>query len=718
MRNAIACVIVGLGLTTAGPALGQEEPTRELPVLMGAERVEYDREQGLVIATGHVEISQDERILLADSVTFNQKTNVVTASGNVSLLEPSGEVIFADYVELHDDMKSGFIRNVRVLFPDESRLAASDARRIAGIKSEMRRAVFSPCKPCEEKPERAPLWQVKAYKVVHDEKSRDIEYYDAFLEMFGVPVAYTPYLSHPDPTVERRRGLLAPRFGTNSDLGIVVGAPYYIDIARDKDATLEPIITGKQGPVFFGEYRQRLVNGEFEFAGSITQADRTNRFGTVEDDQLRGHIFGRGRFDINDVWRWGFDVARASDDTYLQRYDFGSEDVLTTQAFLEGFTRRSYASANAFAFQGLRAEDRLATTPLVLPIVDYNWASDPSGRGAYWTMDTNLMSLTREEGADSRRLSFKGGWHLPHIGDSGHLFNLSAVTQADVYFVNDVSDPAVPAEPAFDGVTGRFFPQLAFDWRYPLMREVGGTRHVIEPAAALILGPNGGNPGDIPNEDSQAFEFEEADLFSLNRFPGLDRVDGGQRLDYGLTAGLFGSGSRSMTAFLGQSFRFREDTDLPPGSGLSDQLSDLVGRVHLSPGPGLDLLYRFRFDDDDLEPRINEVTLNAGRRGFNVHLNYLFVDRLAGTGGLDEREEIAGVASAKIGQYWSARVHARRDLTDGGAMLSSGFGVLYEDECFLFSADFRRRFTRDRELEPSDTVLFRLVFTHLGEVQL
>lgn len=717
MRKGTACGIVALALTVTGAAVGQERPTRELPVLVSADNVRHDRERSLVIASGNVEISQDARVLLADTVTLNQRTNVVTASGNVSLLEPTGEVYFADYVELQDGMKKGFLRNLRMLFPDESRLAANQASRIAGVRSEMKRAVFSPCKLCEDKPGRPPLWQIKAIKVVHDEKARNIEYYDAFLEMFGIPVAYTPYLSHPDPTVERRSGLLAPRLGSNSQLGFIVGTPYYIDIAPDKDATLEPILTGKQGPVFFGEYRQRLTDGEFEFSGSITKADRTDSTGMREEDQLRGHIRGRGRFDINDTWRWGFNVARASDDTYLQRYGFGFEDVLTTRAFMEGFRQRSYAAVNGYAFQGLRARDKSETTPLILPQIDYNFVSVPNRRGAYWTLDTNVLSLSRDEGADSRRLSFKGGWHLSHTGKSGNVFNLSAVTQADLYFVNDVADPASP-DGSFDGVTGRIFPQLALDWRYPLVREIGGARYLVEPVAALIVGPNGGNPDDIPNEDSQAFEFDDADLFSLNRFPGLDRVDGGQRLDYGLITGLYDHRGRSLTAFLGQSFRFREDTDFAVGSGLRDRLSDFVGRVHLSPGRGLDLLYRFRFDKDGLEPRVNELTIAAGPPALRLNLDYIFIDETAGTAGFGDREEIIVSARSQINEYWAARAYGRRDLTEGGATLSTGFGLIYEDECFFLSADFRRSFTRDREIEPSDTVLFRVVFKHLGEVRI
>ena len=717
MRKAIASGIVALGLTMTGPVVAQEGISPDMPVLLGADEIDYDRDTGRVVASGNVEVSQGDRVLLADEITLDQRTNVVTASGNVRLLEPTGEVVFADYIELRNEMKDGIIENMRVLLTDKSRMAAARARRTGGVRTDMQKAVYSPCELCKDKPGRPPLWQIKANRVVHDQRTHDIEYYDAFLEVFGFPVAYTPYLSHPDPTVKRRSGLLTPRLGNKSELGTIIGTPYYFNIAPDKDATIEPIITTQQGPVLFAEYRQRFTDGEFEFAGSVTRADRTDDAGNLKKNQLRGHIRGKGRFDIDDTWRAGFDLARASDDTYLQRYEFGSQDVLTTRGFTEGFRKRSYAAINAYSFQGLRARDDNDRTPLVLPLIDLNFVSRPSRRGDYWTLDANVMSLTRDDGADSRRLSFKSGWRRPFTGKSGHVFDLSAVAQGDVYFVNDVPNTATPGGPTLDGVTGRFFPQLGIEWRYPLVRESGKARELIEPVAAIIVGPNGGNPDKIPNEDSQAFEFDDTDIFSLNRFTGLDRVEGGQRLDYGLKWGVFGAGGGSTTAFLGQSFRFRDSSPFGTGSGLEDKLSDLVGRVHVVPGPSFDLLYRFRLDKDDLRSRRSEVSFVVGPPALRLNTEYIFVDRRVGTGGFNDREEITLSASSQITRRWSAQAHGRRDLASGG-MLSTGFGLIYEDECFYASANFLRTFTRDREIAPSNTIFFRFVFKNLGEVTL
>src|SRR3546814_19679171 len=64
-------------------------------------------------------------------------------------------------------------------------------------------------------------------------------------------------------------------------------------------------------------------------------------------------------------------------------------------------------------------------------------------------------------------------------------------------------------------------------------------------SAALVVAPNGCNSDDIPNEDSQNLELYDTNLFNASRFPGRDRVEGGQRVVYGLRTGWFGDGGGS-----------------------------------------------------------------------------------------------------------------------------------------------------------------------------
>ena len=238
----------------------QTEPA-PIAAEFSADSMTYDRELGIVTATGNVEIVYGERALFANKVIYNQKTDVVIADGSVSLTDPSGKVLLGDKMEITGDLKDGVVYNIGLVLEDHSRVAGSGARRSNAQITEISNAVYSPCDLCEEDPTAAPLWQLKAVRVIHDVDKKLVSYRDAWLELFGVPVAYTPYLSHPDPTVKRKSGLLAPSFSNSSDLGFRLNTPYFWAIDEHQDATITPMLASDGGQGLIGQYRRNFKNG-------------------------------------------------------------------------------------------------------------------------------------------------------------------------------------------------------------------------------------------------------------------------------------------------------------------------------------------------------------------------------------------------------------------------------------------------------------------------
>lgn len=712
---------VPVALLVAPPALGEQsaipEALGEKPVLFSADEVVHDEKRGLVIATGHVEITHEGRTLLADRVTYNLRQGLVTASGNVSLIDPDGTAYFAQSVELSEDLATGFARDLGVLMTDKTRIAAASAERREGRVTEFHKVVFSPCALCREDPTRAPLWQLKADRVIHDQEKQTLVYRNARMEIFGVPVAYTPYFSHPDPTVERQSGFLAPTIGSSSLLGLTLQVPYYWNISPERDATFEPIFTTKQSVVLAGQYRELFPNGRLEVEGSATVADR-DRGAETDHDQLRGHIDATGRFDINEDWRWGFDLERASDDTYLRLYDFSDERSLTTNLFAESLSGRDYLAVNGFWYQGLREEDRNEEFPIVLPLIDYNYLSEPDSLGGRFSLDTNFGLLYRIEGRDTGRLSMRGGWDLPFVGPLGDVYRLMARVQADGYWTEDFDPHSPLVDPPGDTGTdfsGRIFPQIAAQWRYPLIRPASWGSQILEPIVQLVGAPDTANNSNIPNEDSLGFEFDDTNLLSLNRFTGVDRVDPGSRVDYGMKWTVSSPYIGQTSAFVGQSFRIEQDDAFAPGSGLDEQLSDIVGRVRVTPHEDIDLSYRFRFDQEDFDSERMELDLGIGPPALRLDLAYTYLSSDTSTGLFDTREELAFSMRSRLNENWSIFGGHRRDL-QANRSLSSAIGLTYQDECFLITLEGERTQFEDREIDPENKVLLKVVFKHLGEI--
>lgn len=718
MRHLITCAVMFLAFLLSAPVSAREQLDADLPVLMMADEINYDDELGTVVARGKVEIVQGERTLLADTVSYNQKTDSVTASGSVVLHEATGEVVFAEFVELRDQMKNGVIKRIRILLADESRFAANSAERADGNKTKMRRAVFSPCKLCEKNPDADPLWQLKAERVEHDQEDREIRYKDVYLEMWGIPVAYSPYLSHPDPTVDRKTGFLAPSFGTGGNVGAFLRLPYFITLGDDKDTTIEPIYTKDEGLVLNGEYRQRFGDGKLKLFGSIAEAQRNEGDpdnGIVKDDRIRGHFGIDGEYHIDETWRARVDMKRASDRSYLRKFDFFAlnSNTLRSNAAVEGFRGRNYIAANAFWFQDLRTDDR-ADQPVIAPVLDFNHIGEADRFGGRWQFDANLRTLFRDEGNDSQRISLKPGYQISRTWDLGLVTAATATTQIDAYRLERDATGGTDLD---ETLKGRFFPQLAVNASYPFVRRSGNLKQVIEPIAVGILAPNGSNPDEIVDEESTVFELDDTNLLSHDRFAGTDKVDSGSRIVYGMKFGLYGPQVGTVTGFFGQSYRFHKDRDLSTAKQLEEDFSDYVGRIEARPNDYVDVLYRFRFSESDFSSRSSSIGFSVGPSAMKVAGEYFFVEEGSAASNADQREELTISLSSRVNQYWSSSISTRRDLTSDGGSLLHALALRYEDECFAFDATAQRSFTRDADIQPESRILFRFLFRHLGQVQ-
>ncbi len=716
----------------ANPRIGQSAPVNPHgPFLLRADEITYDQDMDIATATGNVEISQGDRVVMADTVSYNRRAQTVTASGNVSLMEPSGEVVFGDYVELTDDLREGFINNIKVLLTDNSRIAAVAGQRTEGSRKEFVRGVFSPCNLCSSDPTRAPLWQLKGVRMTHDEVDREITFEDATLELFGVPVLYSPYFSTPDPTVHRRSGLLNPSTGYATTVGGWYGQPYYGVLSDNADFTFEPRWFQHTGAFFGGEYREKFDNASLRIAGSTADGPRISGGQPAGGDSWRGNIAAEGRYEIDDNWRSGFDVNRATDRTYASKFHVNTTyrslspydipNFRTSDAFTEGFFGDSYARANAFAFQDNVGGSNSKQIPKVFPYAGYTYVSPRDDMGGYVKVDTSTLALERQSvpagsalAKSSERLATFSGYYLPYTSSRGDVWTFAATLEADGYNVEDSLDPATGR--FFTGQTGRAHPQLAAQWKYPMIKQADTTAFVIEPAADIVAGPKGDNPRKIPNEDAQAFEFDDTNLFSLRRFSGYDRLASGQRVDYGVTAGAYGQNGGSTSAFIGQSANAEGDTAFSPNSGLGNRgISDIVGRFTVNPRKNIDLSYRFRLDHSNFNTNRDEIAaaVNVGPRS-TVSVGYIHFAKPVLDVSTTRTEQLAGTTFIALNDFWSAYSAYAYDLVRQESRIGR-IGALYRDECFAILLSLDETFQADRDVAKGFSVLVRFGFKYLGD---
>jgi LPS-assembly protein len=677
-------------------------------VLLQADEMDYDIDAHVVTARGRVEIDSDGRILLADRVTYDQVHDTTVASGHVSLTDEKGNVAFADHVTLSDKMREGALKSFAALIGKNGRMVAASATRHEGRFIEAFDAAYTPCKICNKPGQRTPLWKVEAGRISYDQEKHRITFHNATLSFFGVPLLYTPYLREPDPSVHYSSGILTPSVGNSTYIGYFARIPVYIALSPSNDATITPIVSSRGGEVLAGEYRERWQSGGMWLQGSV--ADNPNGSIGGHKNQFYASLFGSGRIAIDTTWRTGFDAQLTSNDTYLKRYDFSQADRLVNDLFVEGTGGRTRFAITGYFFQGLRATDNSSVIPLALPLIEFNYSPTRNWAGGQFRFDINSVTLTRNVGANVQRFSAEARMRWPTVLPGGQLVTFQLDARGDAYRV-DNDDPtaldylgfAIPTKPK---LIARGIPYAALDWRWPFIASSDqGRAFILEPIVQAIAQPYGGNPTGIPNEDSADFELDENNILSFDQLPGYDLVESGPRANLGIHArASFPSGS--VDAVLGQTYRLRPDPIFGPDSGQHGTTSDIVGRVSVKFLPYFDLTDRIDVDRANGTVRRHELYLTGTYGRSSLQVSYVQLPAELLTLGIGQREELNAQADINFYENWQAFGAIRRDLLNG-RMLDTELGLGYEDECLGISVAYRRKFTVDRDLQPSTSIVLR-----------
>jgi len=715
-RTAASLLLLALAANAAQAQQGKKTAgPQSQPALITADQMVYDRDLDLVTARGNVEIDQGGQVLKADALSYNLKQDVIIATGHVSFTQLTGDINFADYLEVTGDMKQATARGMRVLMFDDSRLAGNFARRTEGNLTVLDRAVYTACKPCEDHPDEPPVWAIKADRIIHDTESHTVEYENAWLEFEGIPVAYTPYLSHADPTIKRESGWLFPSILNNNILGSGVRTPYFAVLDANQDLTITPMFTTNDDAMLGLMWRYKDADTEIKAIGDIMELPGPNYTG---HSTVGWHIDTTVLTDIDQNWRAGATIQRASDINYLPTIDlYYPVPYLTVRPYVENFTYSNYFAVEGYSFQTLTSVP-LATgaaplekDPVVLPMLTYSFVGDTDDLGGYTTFDTHSAAISRLKGTNDRQVNTQTSWHLPFATDDGEQFRFTGTVRADAYNSDHVTTDIAGTQNAT-----RFVPDVSLDWRYPFTSIGEHSSQTITPIVMVAASPNTGNSSKIPNNDSLDFELDDVNIFSPTPSSGFDRLVTGPRVAYGAEYTVVNRGGESADFVLGQSYQLHPQTELPTGTGLDNYMSDIVGRADISPSSNVVLQYRFRLDHDNLELRRSEVSASLGPRALNLNIGYTFYDKLSPTSPYDAREQVSSTLSAQVSHYWATQIYTIQDLGETAGPLQTGVRVTYDDDCFTLTADAGSRHTTSAVFSVGHYFTLRLVFKTLGQL--
>jgi LPS-assembly protein len=542
--------------------------------------------------------------------------------------------------------------------------------------------------------------------------------------------------------VKRKTGFLMPSFSEASTYGYAVETPFYWAIAPDYDATFTPRVTTRQGVLLQGEFRQRLINGSYQIrAYGIDQLDPGAFAGQPGDRTFRGGIDTKGQFALNDKWVWGWDGVLLSDYYFFSDYrlaqyrdPLGSFLTLPTEAisqlYLTGVGNRSYFDARTIYY--LSYSGNQSQVPVIHPVLDYSNVINRNILGGEFSYKTNFTSLTRDTAAFDpittlavingfclptsadptektrancllrgmpgtyTRFTGEAQWRRSFTDSAGEIWTPFASVRADAIDASISNQPGVSNFlPVGDTQALRVMPTVGLEYRYPFINVQPWGSTTIEPIAQVIVRPNEPYAGKIPNEDAQSLVYDTSNLFSVDKFSGYDRVEGGGRANVGVQATTQFDRGGAVKVLFGQSYQLfglnsfavQDMTNTGLDSGLATPKSDYVGSVNYSPNRTYTFSVRTRLDQETLNVQRFEAEGRASFDRWSVSMLYGNYAQQPELGYLTRREGLLGSASVKVAANWVVSGSARWDL-EANKVNQYVVGAGYVDDCFVLAANY------------------------------
>ena len=692
------------------------------PVHVEADQVYYDKVQNLVYAHGKVVLVQDKQTIMAEELVYYRNDHLVYALKDVVMLKEDGNVYFSDEAKLNLNTKEGIAVNFKGRMGSKGLVAARGAAMIDNTHMELEDFVYSPCKVCKENLRSDyPLWEIRAANAELDKEAERIYYKHAFLEAFGVPVFYTPYFSTPSPGAKRKSGLLPPRVRLSSIFGPRITTPYYLNIASDKDITYSPTFSQKLGTLNEVEFRHKIAAGEYVFKTSFTHTDKVNKQNIVLPGKAwRGHVELKGEFNVhkNGYLDTNAKLLYDKPKNYLRTYSISHDQVLTNDFNYRYFDDNNFYSARSLIFQGLRLVDDTKTTLNALPILDaYYEKKLPAVYSSRFYTAMNAANLLSREGNSYQRFNLKPGIITPVKLPYGQLASIETSLRSDFYIIRHkpIIKKMLLNDTAFNENKLRLYPEVYSEWSWPFVNYIQKHPVIIEPVVGLAIAPRVRKLKNV-DSDSQAPEISAVNIFTNNRFTGYDKIEDGNRINYGLRANVRSDYFKNLNIIAGQVLRQHNDSEFDIKGGLAGTKSNYATKVVLQLNDTISLSHRARFDHKTLTPMRNEFNLSISNPTYFISGIYAGVNRKA----LDIineqkflREVLLQAGYNIYDAFWlKGHVYAglKKKVRLRQSMIEDGISLEYRGDCLIFEIGLKRDIPKlTTDAKAATTKYFRFI---------
>ena len=677
--------------------------------------ISYDTRKKILSSNSNsIFIDNDGNKIETSMFQYHIADNLFSSVGKIKIIDIKKNKYFLK--ELYVDTKKNEMigSDVSVILDQENfgvskesdpRFVANDIF-ISKYKTDLSKGVFTVCKKRDGK---CPPWTLKAKKITHDKVKKTIYYEHATLKLYDIPIFYFPKFFHPDPTVKRQSGFLAPFFTNSTTVGTGVALPYYWAISDNKDLTFSPKIYTKENVLFLNEYRQAFRNGFLTLDTSYTEGYKNTS--STKTDGSRNHIFADFNLNFNQDESYQSNlhlkIQRTSNDTYFKKHDINTALVDSENTNLENEIKYSFSNDDtsfdltATVYEDLSVDKKSDKYEYILPDIMYGKTFFTEKFGTL-NFTSNALYSKFDTNKNKTFLTNDIIWSpSSYITKKGFMNSFEGMIRNTNYEARKTK------EYKNEGTVNELSTVLTYKSSLPLQKDGINYSNFFSPNFMLRYAP-----GHMRNLSNKDVYLRYTNLYSMNKTSeiedGLSAILG---FDFKINEKVSNeSNKEKFSLSLGQVFNFDENKDIPSKSSLDQKMSDVVGEINYNFSKIGKIDYKFSIDHNLNELNYNEVSteLNFGKVQFN--LDYLEQQNHIGL----EHYVSSGV-SLNFNDNNKLTFSTKKNFKTESTELYN-LSYQYAIDCLTAGLAYRREFYQDADLEPKNTLMFTITFVPFTSV--
>lgn len=708
-------------------------------------------------AQGKVEVQRLDQLLRTDTLDYNPQSTAYTASGHV-YMQDRGILASADHAHGTGTPGTTYLRNVRYqLLQQRGNGTAATANMSDADHGTLTDGTYSTCDPDDRR------WYLRADRMELDQTVNRGYAHDVTMYYGDVPFFWLPYLRFP-LSKQRESGFLLPNVGYSDQRGLVLGAPYYLNLAPNYDATIDPMVSSKRGAMLEGEFRyldakdraqinftfvphDNQVNDEIARISAAAASGQTILVSPVDIPHRRYAVRLRDASSLSANWSANVNINRVSDQQYFQDYGdnltTSATALLASSAYLDGRGTWWTASVGADSMQLTQLTLAQASEPYQrLPrgtfqgehslLGGLDWGLNAEyvnfRKGPFDVLATTPDTFRSVTAINGQRLDLFPYLAYP-IQTAGYFIRPQVGVRHTRYDLQDLDGYAAthPGAPAFvDRSPTRTVPIFDLDagmvFERPATYFGNAFTQTIEPRLYYLRAPYR-DQSDLPIFDTQLPTFDFPSLFRSNTYVGADRQSNANNLTLALTSRLLdsNSGDEVLRASIGQIHYFdAQRVQLPGRAEVDFSGSDYVAELNLRLNDRWELRWDQQYNPNSkvIDPATQTLIDNMhrtdlssvsvehrfGREGA-VNFSYRFRRGLL--------EQIDTTALLPVNARWSLVGRYYYSLMDD-RLLEAFAGVEYDSCCVALRVMARRYIRSLGQVKASNGVYFEVEFKGLG----